>query len=42
MERIKQLIGSARYKMSLDTDVNIKLNLQGNIQTSKSNLNIKI
>lgn len=39
MERIKQLIGSARYKMALDTDVNLKLNLHGNLQPIKSNLN---
>ena len=39
MERIKQLIGSARYKMALDTDVNLKLNLHGNLKPIKSNLN---
>ncbi len=39
MERIKQLIGSAKYKMALDTDINLKLNLYGKLSPLKSNLN---
>ena len=38
MERFKQLIGSARYKMALDTDINLKLNLYGQLSPIKSNL----
>jgi len=38
MERIKQLIGSAKYMMALDTDINLKLNLYGKLSPIKSNL----
>lgn len=39
MERIKQLIGSARYKLATDLDFNYKINLEGNLSPLKSNLN---
>jgi len=39
MERIKQLIGSARYKLATDLDFNYKINLAGNLSPLKSNLN---
>ena len=39
MERIKQLLGSARYKMALDDNINVSFNLQGNMSPLKSNLN---
>mgnify|MGYP003137179519 CR=1 FL=1 len=39
MERIKQLLGSARYKMATDENINVSFNLQGNMSPLKSNLN---
>lgn len=39
MERIKQLIGSARYKLATNLDFNYKINLEGNLSPLKNNLN---
>ena len=39
MERIKQLIGSARYKLATNLDFNYKISLEGNLSPLKNNLN---
>jgi len=39
MERIEQLLGSAKYKLAVDTDFNYKLNFESNVKPLKDNLN---
>ena len=39
MERIKELLGSAKYKLALNEDYNYKINLEGPISPLKNNLN---
>ncbi len=39
MERIKQLLGRAKYKLAIDTDFNYKLNFESKLKPLKDNLN---